>query len=141
MKKLLLYLTFIFLAFSTFSKEKEAIKIGILYDEFVSTHGLHLIEKEITDLIGNEYDISFPKDKQLLQNNNDRNEINKNLELIDDKYWISGGNDKSAINTNTKTFPMIQNYGFGSGKFTSTSSEKSWKNHSVDNARQHHKEP
>ena len=82
MKKLLLYLTFIFLAFSTFSKEKEAIKIGILYDEFVSTHGLHLIEKEIADLIGNEYDISFPKDKQLLQNNNDKSEINKKLDIL-----------------------------------------------------------
>ena len=82
MKKLLLYLTFIFLTFSAFSKEKEAVRIGILYDEFVSTHGLPLVEKEIIDLIGNEYDISFPTDKKIFQRTNNKNEINKNLDTL-----------------------------------------------------------
>lgn len=103
MKKNLILLLFLLVTLSTFSQEKEKLIIGIAYDGFTKdTESIaNLIKVEVTNLLGNNYDIQFPENKQLTTNSIKKEELSKQMDiLLEDKsvdIVIAGGLISSQV--------------------------------------------
>ena len=97
MKKSFFYLLFIVLNILSFSKEKDNLVIGVIYDNFIQSKNISysLMEKEINNLVGDKYNVIFPEDKQIEIIGTDKNEISKKINvLLDDPsvdIIIAGG--------------------------------------------------
>lgn len=87
MKKGLSALLFLMISVFTFSAEKKKIVIGIVYDGLMeqNTKVEETIEKEVRDILGNKYEVTFPKEKQLTDSFN-KDDISRKIdELLADE--------------------------------------------------------
>lgn len=115
MKRNLVLLLFLIVTFSSFSEEKEKLIIGVVYDGLMKDNQSisSLMKKEFTTLLGNNYDIQFPQDKQLVVTSLDKEVFSKKLDLLlEDKavdIVIAGGILSSyvALDKNNLSKPLF----------------------------------
>lgn len=84
MKQKLFCLFFIAISIFSFSKEKKNLNIAVIYDDFVQNKDISysLMEKEISNLIGDKYNVVFPIEKQIIVNSMDKNEISRKMDIL-----------------------------------------------------------